>query len=90
MPQLPHALSGINPQCVYYTGFQSPSANDTPVAHNGDWLDKAPFIVCFFIPFSLPHCPPSVSWVYLINKLFAIKSLTQGVPLGPKPMQQGN
>lgn len=31
MSQLPHPLSGIIPQYVYYTGSQSPPANYYPV-----------------------------------------------------------
>lgn len=59
-------------------------------AHSGDGLNKAPFIICLLILFSLPHFPIAVSWDHLINKLYALRSLTQVLPLGPNPRQGGD
>lgn len=57
-----------------------------PVVHNNNWLDSICFIDVLLVPVSLPHFPAGVSWVRLVNKLFAPRSPIQDLLLVTEPL----
>lgn len=87
MPLFPHPLRWIIPQSGDYTDSQRPPANYLAVVTG---LIKHPLLFAFTSP---PHfrTPLTVSpgCILQINKLFALLSLTRGLPLEPNPRQRG-